>query len=220
MISLAIPTHGGMKDRENLLIRCLESLWSQTYQNFEIVITDNSDDDVIENICNYYKTGISYYRNPIKGMAQNTNESIRRSKGQIIKMLYMDDYLAHPKSLEKIMRNFRGEWLVTRCDHTKDGIHKFNVHRARYTKDIHLGNNNIGSPSVLSIKNEHPLLFDENLGFLLDCDYYRRMYDLYGNPVRLSDVNVTIGIHDEQVSNTMFDEDKLKEYRYMVNKYE
>lgn len=200
----------------------MESLWKQTYQNFEIVVTDNSDDVVIESICDYYKTGIRYYRNLIKGMAQNTNEAIRRSKGELIKILYMDDYLAHDKSLLKIVNSFADDdyWLVTGCTHIKLGDNfTQNLHYPTYSEDIHTGNNTIGSPSVLTIRNDHPLMFDENLTWLLDCDYYRRMYEIHGEPTIIRDVNVILGLHPYQATNTMGEERKQMEYQYMLNKY-
>lgn len=217
-ISVALPT-SSMLDGDFFFRRCLDSLWQQTFQDFDIVVTDNSDDDVVKDICEEYKTGITYYRNPIKGMAQNTNEAIRRSTGELIKILYMDDYLAHENALFTIVRHFRGQWLVTSCRHTIDGENFFNTHHPRYSSDIYTGNNTIGSPSVLTIKNENPLMFDENLTWVLDCDYYKRMYDLYGEPTILRDVNTIMGIHEAQATNTMGDARKYWEYDYLIKKY-
>ncbi len=217
MISVALPT-SDMEGKEFFFTRCLDSLWMQTYQDFEIVVTDNSEDDKIENLCKFYKTGIVYYRNPIKGMAQNTNEAIRRSSGELIKIIYMDDYLAHPNSLLKIITHFEGNWLVSGCEHD-DGLEVFKSHTPYYSEDIHTGHNTIGSPSVLTIRNRQPLLFDEVMTWLLDCDYYKRMYDTYGPPTILKDKNVIIGLHPGQATHTMGDGRKLAEHNYMANKY-
>lgn len=228
-LTVAIPVHG-MADAEKFLARCLDSLWTQTFQDFEIVVTDNSETDALMNVCAHYKTGIRWFRNPNKGMAPNTNEAIRQSRGRAIKILYMDDYLAHPRSLEFLMRSMKGQWAATGCVHTITGQEMFNVHHPSYSHDIHLGNNTIGSPSVVAVLNEFPLMFDENLSYLLDCDYYRRMYDLYGEPsyVRATrpdsddekrDVGVVIGLHEGQVTNVMPQEEKLSEFTYMEKKY-
>lgn len=218
-ITVAIPT-SEMKDGKYFFRRCLDSLWNQTFQDFEIVVTDNSDDDTILNICEWYRTGIKYFRNPRKGMAQNTNEAIKRSEGKLIKILYMDDYLAHDEALERIAGHFkRGQWLVTSCQHD-DGLEVYKTHHPYYSQDINTGNNSIGSPSVLTIRNKNPLLFDEKMTWLLDCDYYKRMYDLYGEPTILKDINVIIGLHDGQATHTMGDERKLQEYEYITKKYE
>jgi glycosyltransferase involved in cell wall biosynthesis len=217
-MSVAVPTHS-MQDGKYFFKRLLDSLWNQTFQDFEIVICDNSDNDVIEEICDWYRTGIQYYRNPRKGMAQNTNEAIRFSKGEIIKILYMDDYLAHDEALEKIVKHFRGQWLVSGCTHTINGEDFFNAHIPHYCSEICTGKNTIGSPSVLTIKNDHPLFFDEEMTWVLDCDYYKRMYDIYGEPTILKDINVVMGIHEGQATNTMGDKRKLQEQEYLIKKY-
>lgn len=216
--TIAIPT-ADMPDIDFLFRRCLDSLWVQSYQDFEIVVTDNSSDTIIEAICDEYRSGIVYYRNPNKGMAVNTNEAIKRSRGKLIKILYMDDYLAHKRSLNNILDNFEGHWLVTGCTHEVKGEDYFNPHYPYYSGDIHTGNNTIGGPSVLTIKNKEPLLFDEKLNWLLDCDYYRRMFDLYGQPYTLKDINVIMGLHKGQTTNTMSDERKLQEREYIMQKY-
>lgn len=218
-LSVAIPTHS-MLLADYFFKRCLDSLWNQSFQDFEIVVTDNSEDDSIEKICEWYKTGIRYYRNPNKGMAQNTNEAIRCSEGEFIKILYMDDYMAHDEALLRIIKKLNNGWLVTGCTHTINGEDFFKPHIPKYSENIHLGNNTIGSPSVLTIKNEDPILFDEEMTWLLDCDYYRRMYEKYGEPTILKDINVVMGIHDGQATNTMGDQRKLQENIYIRNKYE
>ncbi len=218
-LTVAIPSYN-MPNSKALFTRCLDSLWRQSFQDFDIVVTDNSDDSELYDICNIYKTGIKYFLNPEKGMAKNTNEAIRQSEGELIKILYMDDYLAHKDSLWKIVSHFTGEWLVSGCVHD-DGLEVFNPHVPKYNANIHTGKNTIGSPSVLTIKNrgKDNLMFDESLSFMLDCDYYRRMYDKYGEPTILKDHNVVMGLHPGQVTHLMGEDKKLKEYEYMINKY-
>ena len=60
--------------------------------------------------------------------------------------------------------------------------------------------------------------FDENLSFLLDCDLYKRYYNQHGPPKILNNLNVVIGIHDEQVSNVMPQKEKDKEFNYLQQK--
>lgn len=214
MISIALPIHD-MNRADFFLQRVFDSIIGQTYEDFEVVITDNSDDDHLEKMIRTYGMNISYFRNPIKGMAQNTNEAIRRSKGQLIKIIYMDDYFAHKEALNDIVKAFKGHWLITATD---------NNHNPYYTKDIETGNNRLGSPSALTILNDKPMLFDEEMTWLLDCDYYKRMYMAYGEPVILKVVgrkaNVIMGIGKHQMTHILTPEDKELEHRYMRNKYD
>jgi len=221
IISVCIPTYEMGGYGKEVLKRSLDILRTQTFKDFEVVISDNSENDEIKNLCEnteYSSLSINYFKNPIKGMAQNTNSAIKVAKGKIIKILYMDDYLADENSLQKIVENFKGHWLVTGCEHS-DGNHRYNPHYPKYNKKIYRGENTIGSPSVLSIKNEDPLLFDENMTWLLDCDYYKRMYDKYGEPTILNEINVIIGTSKHQVTNTLSDKAKEKEHYYMAKKY-
>lgn len=192
MISIAIPVYD-MENKEFFLNRCLESIKKQTYKDYEIVITEKG------------------------GMAENTNEAIKQSKGDIIKILYMDDYFAHENALQAIIDAFRGGWMVTACNHD-DGRSVGNIHYADWNPNIHT-TNTIGSPSVLTIENKDPLMMDESLKWMLDADYYRKLYERYGKPAILDDVNVTIGLHSGQATNILSDDIKSNEQNQMLNKY-
>lgn len=206
-LTVAIPTHG-MDDKEFFFKRCLDSLWNQTFQDFGIVVTDNSDDEVIKSMCAYYG-GIDYYQNPIKGMAQNTNEAIRRSTGQYIKILYMDDFLSHDNVLETLMKKI-GNWVIMGSD---------NNINPRWTDDIYTGNNKLGSPSALAFINDEPLLFDENLTWLLDCELYGRLYQRYGEPTIISGDHIGIGEGLHQMTYSIPDERKLLEKDYLLKNH-
>lgn len=212
MISIALPIHG-MDNAEFFLGRCLGSIAKQSFKDFVVVITDNCDDDRLEKHLNGLPFNIQYSRNSRKGMAQNTNEAIKRSQGDLIKILYMDDYLAHEDALLDIYNNFKGHWLITATDN--------NPH-PHYTDNIEKGNNRLGSPSALTILNgvEKPLLFDEEMTWLLDCDYYKRMHALYGEPVIVEKVGVVMGIGEHQMTQILTDGEKEIEELYMRHKYE
>ncbi len=55
--------------------------------------------------------------------------------------------------------------------------------------------------------------------WLLDCDYYKRMYEEYGPPTILKDINVIMGLHPGQATHTMGEERKLLEHEYINRKY-
>lgn len=184
-ISCVIPIHN-MKGGADFLWKTINSLMEQTFQDFEIVIVKEGK------------------------MAENTNAGIKRARGELIKILYLDDHLAHKDALKDIVEAFKGQWLI-------NGTH--NNPNPYWTHDIETGNNKLGSPSALTIRNDNPLLFDEKMTWLLDCDYYRRMYDKYGPPEILEGVHVNLGIGDHQMTNLIGDEVKQKEHKYMNKKW-
>lgn len=219
-ISIVIPAcEMGGKGAE-FLSRSLLAIDAQSFKEFEVVITDDSRDTAIQDIADdFWDFEVKYYVNstPLK-MAGNSNEAIKKCSGEIIKVLYLDDFLAHPNSLNDIVSNWRGGWMVTGCIHD-DGQRRFNPHYPIYTDEVGKGINTIGSPSVLAFENNHPLLFDESMTWLLDCDLYRRLYDRYGPPTILNDLNVVMGIGDHQMTNILSDDLKLKEQEYIHKKY-
>lgn len=199
-LSVIIPIHN-MKNGEFFLWRSIQALTKQTFQDFELIITRQGK------------------------MAPNTNAGIKRATGELIKILYLDDYLAHPNSLKEIVDNFKPEdhWLATGCLHQKETYDYYedphSPHYPVYTQDIHTGNNCIGSPSVVTIRNEGHLLFDEEMSWLLDCDLYKRYHEKYGEPTILNDLNVVIGIGDHQTTHKLTTHQKLLEHNYLAEKY-
>lgn len=192
-ISICTPIHQ-IPETKQFLKRIEDSLSSQTFQDFEWVITDEGK------------------------MAKNTNAAIKKAKGDIIKILYMDDCLAQVDSLEQIVNNFDKGWLASGCVHS-DGEHIFNEHFPSWNDRMKEGMNTIGSPSVVAFENNNPLLFDEELSWMLDCDLYVRLYEKYGMPTLLDHVNVIIGLGDHQTTNKLSDKDKMYEFNYIINKH-
>lgn len=193
-ISIVVPVYGGMKNGEFFYQRLIKSLDSQTYKDWELVVTNEG------------------------AMAHNTNEGIKRSKGQLIKILYQDDYFAHNNALQRIVDAFEGsdkQWLVSGCEHDP-GTH---THLPTWSDKLIEGVNTIGSPSVLTIKSGLDTYFDENLGWLLDCDLYHRLNQKFGQPIYLDDVSVAIGVGEHQTTHRMADKEKLKEHYYLKEKY-
>lgn len=183
-LSIVIPIHD-MKGGAEFLWRSVNAFMEQSFQDFEIVITKQGK------------------------MAENTNAGIKRARGELIKVLYLDDRLAHKDALKEIVENFKGDWLITGCD-----TNEFPY----YTDDIEMGNNKLGSPSVLTIRNDNPLLFDEKMSWLLDCDLYKRMYEKFGEPVILDGIHVIMGIGDHQMTKILTDDEKKSEEDYLREK--
>ena len=145
-------------------------------------------------------------------MPVTSNAVIRAAKGEIIKVLYLDDYLAHKDAQKNIVEAFTGGWLVTGCEHD-NGQQRFNPHFPEWNNQVPDGLNSIGSPSVLAFENNEPLLFDERLSWLLDCELYGRLYKRYGMPTIVNDINVVIGLGSHQMTHKLTDEEKEAEYK-------
>lgn len=209
------------------LKQSFDILTRQTFKDFDVVVSDHSKNNIIKNLCATYKNklDIKYFRNSehIGNSSANINNAIKKATGKLIKILFQDDFFYGDNSLEDIANNFdleKDRWLITACEYSGDGINFYRPFYPKYNKKIHLGNNTISSPSVLTIKNEQPLLFDENLLWLMDCDYYKRCYDKFGDLKILNTINVVNRTGNHQVSNTIADNSlRKRECAYILRKY-
>jgi glycosyltransferase involved in cell wall biosynthesis len=203
-----------------------EILATQTFKDFDVVISDESKTDVIKKVCDEFKDilDIKYFKNPdgLNQFATNTNYSIGKATGKLIKILLLDDFLYDKDSLKHIADNFdlsKDHWLVTACEHSTDGKTFFKPFYPRYNKKIHFGRNTISSPSVLTVKNDNPLLFDLGLKWYADCDYYKRCYDQFRLPKIVQQISVVNRIGEHQTTQTVDMDLKLKEFIHVLRKY-
>ena len=84
-VSICIPSYNQVK----YLRRTIDSVLSQTYSDYEIIITDDSSTDIVFNLVREYEsTGkIQYFKNKTPyGSPENWNEAIRLSKGEFVKI--------------------------------------------------------------------------------------------------------------------------------------
>ena len=102
MVSICIPTFNRPHECCVAIHSCLE----QSYDNFEIIITDNSaNNDTRFNVKLFGDARISYFHNGSNiGSAASANNGISRAKGKYIKIL-MDDDLLFPDCLEHMVKS-------------------------------------------------------------------------------------------------------------------
>jgi glycosyltransferase involved in cell wall biosynthesis len=128
--SIAIPTWEINGKGVEYLDYSLNIIAQQTFKDFEVVVSDHSQNDDIEQLCIEYNKvmRVKYYKNDVgRGkIAPNVNNAIRKSEGQYIKILFQDDFLFDIDSLEtvhsNILSNKDKNWFVTSCVHTDDAV--------------------------------------------------------------------------------------------------
>ncbi|MBI3572803.1 MAG: glycosyltransferase [Candidatus Kerfeldbacteria bacterium] len=226
-ISVCIPTYEMNGRGRDFLQHSFDILIGQTCKDFEVVISDHSRNDEIRKLCTEYsdRLDIRYFHNSqnIGSSSANLNHAIRHACGELIKVLFQDDFLYSQQSLQIISDSFdlqKDNWLVTASQHTKDGVTFERPYFPKVTKNPHLGNNLIGSPSVLTIKNDFPLLFDERLIWFMDGEYYKRCLIRFGQPKIVRSITVVNRQGAHQVTHTAATEAiRQKELDYVTKKY-
>jgi len=226
MISVCIPCYEMGGEGTPLLKRSLDSIKNQTYKDIEVVISDHSVNDEIKKLCEEYsdELNIIYLKN-LKdrgNFSSNLNNSIRFASGEVIKLLMQDDYIMDNMSLESTVRAFDNpsvNWCACGC---YSGWNDRDYHPMipRYEDNsISRGVNTIGSPSVISIRNRDVQYFDEGLSWVVDLDYYKKMYSVFGDPCILNRYSIFVQRHPNQITNTLPENIKYLEEMELKRRY-
>jgi glycosyltransferase involved in cell wall biosynthesis len=93
-LSIGLPVYNG----ENFLAESLEALLGQSYEDFELIISDNASTDATADICRRYAkqdSRIKYVRQPGNiGCAPNHNVLVQQARGELFKWASDDDLYA------------------------------------------------------------------------------------------------------------------------------
>ena len=224
--SIAIPTWEINGLGAEYLDYSFNILANQTFKDFEVVVSDHSLDDSIVRVVQKWSQflDISYIRNEEgRGkIAPNLNVAMSQCSGEYIKILFQDDFLYGDSALmdikdEIVNSSNEVRWLVTGCVHTRDGENLFDQMIPRYNDMIHTGYNTISCPSVLTVKNdEETLAFDEQLNWVVDCDYYKRCYDKFGLPTIVANVCTVNRDAEVRTTNMISERQKQEEVMKMI----
>jgi glycosyltransferase involved in cell wall biosynthesis len=185
-VSICIPAYNQVK----YLKRTIDSIVSQTYTDYEIIITDDSPTDVVFDLVQEYQSErkIQYYKNAIPlGSPENWNEAIRLSNGEFIKIMHHDDYFTFSDSLQvfvDLMENSPEAILgfsssvVHLIDKNKIWIHSpTSVQLANLKVNPYclFFGNFIGAPSATIFRKSSNIFFDKNLKWVVDFEFYSRI---------------------------------------------
>ncbi len=229
-LSIAIPTWESYGRGQEFLDDLLRTIEIQTFKDFEVVISDHSDNDDLITVINNFKEKfeIKYIKNENKRGCSpfNLNYAIDNCSGDIIKMMFQDDFFYDDEALEKIYEALSESdkmWLLNATNHTRDDGNSFYWDLYPEFNDKLLeGVNTISSPSVVAIKKEVDLRYDESLVYFMDVDFYYGMREKYGDPVFYNDILVSNRFpHSESISSSINNKEKtvFEETKYCLEKY-
>lgn len=91
MISIIVPVYNA----EKYIERCLDSIFSQTYRDYEIIVVNDGSTDRTEEILQQYRTDerIQYFSQQNQGQASARNIGLERSRGEYISFVDADDII-------------------------------------------------------------------------------------------------------------------------------
>ncbi len=105
LVSICIPTYNG----EAFLEEALDSVLEQTYENYEVIISDDASKDNTIQLVEQFKERcvkpVFVFEHEPSGIGANWNHSVNKANGEYIKFLFQDDTL-EPDCLEKMIQPF------------------------------------------------------------------------------------------------------------------
>jgi len=188
LVSVIIPTY----NRAQLVTKAIDSVLSQTYKDFEIIVVDDGSTDNTEEVVGSFKDSrIHYIRHKEnRGGSAARNTGIKASKGEYIAFLDSDDEWLRSK-LEKQLRVFYkgdaklgavGTGRVTNYPNNKSVLKIPSENFGNIYKRFLKGRAFPGGTPTMMIKREcfgRIGLFDELLESCQDFDLYFRIAKHY-----------------------------------------
>ena len=226
LVSICIPVYEMFKEGVEYLKHSLSRITEQDYPNIQVVLSDHSLDNKIKDLCDEFADTLNikhvFNKNNIGSSSANMNNAVYHADGKILKILFQDDYLLHPKAItlqvESLVSSNR-KWCITACAHTQNGIDSIDPYYPAFNTNI-LFTNTLSSPSTLMVYREDYQQADENLLWFMDTDCYYRLYLTTGEPAICQHINVINRRHPNQITNILVDSKLVSfEQEYLKQKY-
>jgi len=97
LVSVVMPTY----NRRNYIRESLDSVLSQDFSDYEVIVVDDGSTDGTEKMVRPYQDRIRYIRQENRGAGAARNVGIRKARGQYIAFMDSDD-LARPHHLKSL----------------------------------------------------------------------------------------------------------------------
>ena len=236
-VSICVPAYGDVHG----IHRLLNSIRTQTFTDYEIIIADDTRDSSVTDAVNEYKElniRYIYNENPL-GACGNWNKTLDEAKGEYIKIMHQDDFFTFEDSLERLvnmLEDMPGAILAF-CGSRQVNIdpknpYSINNYEDRCISDENLENLRsdyrdlyngdwIGAPSAVIYRN-CPVRFDPALTWIIDVDFYMALLKDKNEFVCSREPLISIGVGEEQLTNRCIDDGDLniREYRHVMAKYD
>lgn len=232
LVSICIPTY----KQTFFLKKCLDSVFIQTYTNYEVIVTDDTPDDTLKEFLkeNYSDKKISYFKNERSlGSPANWNYAVSKAKGEYIKILHHDDHFTYNNSLEKFVKAFEknknADFVFSLSSiHNADTGENWSksvaidtLQKLKTDPTYLICGNFIGSPSATMYKRSL-VVFDEQLKWLVDLDFYiaillKNRIFVFIDETLITTTNAAM----HQITNNCINNPQVElfEYCYLLDKY-
>ncbi|MDV7187446.1 glycosyltransferase family 2 protein [Lutibacter sp. TH_r2] len=221
LVSIIIPTY----NRSNLIIETLESIYVQTYTNWECIIVDDGSTDntntLLENYCKKDSRFKFYVRPKKRNKGANAcrNYGYEKSKGDFINWFDSDDIMMPSKLELQVIQLLKSPLYFTVCqtlvfeENRKNilGLRKKSIYSKDFFNDF-ISNDIKWLTQAPLIKRsfllKNNLSFDETLSQSQERDFFIRVLDKVDNYLYDESPLVLFRKHSESISHSSFTKSK------------
>lgn len=219
LVSIIIPVYNS----EKYLGETLDSIFRQTYNNYEIIIVDDCSNDhskdIISQYIKRYPNRITYRMNERNsGVAISRNEAISIAKGQYIAFVDSDDVWL-PNKLSKQIKLLENNKTcpmsyakISIIDSNSQVIKENCAIRERISYNFLLRNTMIATSSVVINRNVVKDVVMPNRRSAEDYSLWLSILKKYGDALGVADTQVLYRRHNESISSS-----KLGEIKYFYD---
>lgn len=232
VVSVCIPAFR----QAHLVVRAVSSVFSQSFTDFEVIVTDDSDSDEVWHALEPWQqdSRLVYFRNPSRlGSPRNWNKAMSLARSGLIKFLHHDDWLTETTALGQFVGVMQSseeiDFAFSSANACEDDgslifVHKLDGEQldAIRTDPLSLQFGNlIGAPSATIFRKREGFRFDENLRWVVDIDAYIEL--LGDNPKfhYFPEALVSISSNGAHQVTRMLSQDKVSriaEHLYLYSK--
>ena len=183
--SIIIPAYND----SGLFRQALISVLRQTYKDFEIIVVDDSSTDEVQKFMldSNFKADINYIKNnPSRGAVKNWNYGLSLAKGKFSILLHHDELFSTDNILEELyllLKSGKNDCIVINKAVLING-NPFTVRLSRTFIQFIVNRapsfiyiiNIVGPCACVTFKTIGAPSFDENLEWLVDADWYYRLF--------------------------------------------
>lgn len=193
LFSLVIPAYNyvdGIK-------RILDGLPFDFFENCEVIIFDNSNNNAVQDYLDLLELPIKYKRREARGNpCTNWNDLINSARGKYIQVMHHDEYIDKISDWNVLIDSLStgSDFYLCKLKISKDGrlfshvpeiLRRFAI--IKYPKYL-FRRNLVGPCACLIFKKDLGVLFDDRLIWYVDTEFYQKIFGAASSKEFLNDV--------------------------------
>ena len=178
--SVVLPTYNHVA----LARQAIVSVLRQRHVSIELIVTDDSDDDAIAQLCgDFQAANIRYFKHQRTGNAvENWNAGLQKAQGKYVVLLHHDEAFMHDDHLYRMKKAFeqQAQVVVTNIQVEAKGRRKSRLlpnlikRCSLHHPTLLFACNTIGPCACVAVVRELLPMLDEKLTWWVDVEWYFR----------------------------------------------